>query len=53
MAENHWLSAAPVLLVDLRAVCGRDRGNGILSFPWLEDVRASVCLTIPLKNAYG
>ncbi len=31
MAEDHGLSAAPVLVIDLRAVFGRDRGHGIIS----------------------
>jgi hypothetical protein len=30
MAENHGLSAAPVLVIDLRAIFGRDRGHGML-----------------------
>ena len=32
MAEDYGLSAAPVLVVDLRAVFGRDRGHGMPSF---------------------
>jgi len=32
MAENHGLSAAPVLEIDLRAVFGRDRVHSLFSF---------------------
>ena len=31
MAEDYGLSLAPVLVVDLRAVFGRDRRHGMLS----------------------
>src|SRR5262249_9927851 len=31
VAENHGLSAAPVLVIDLRAVLSRDCGHGMVS----------------------
>ena len=43
MAEYHRLSAAPVLVVDLRAVLGGDHAHLLLSFPadrwWLRPPR--------------
>ena len=32
--------------IELRAVFGRDRGHGMLSFLWLEDVKTFVGLAI-------
>ena len=46
MAENHGLSAAPVLVIDLRSVFGRDRRNGIVSFLGREEEKTAVCLAI-------
>jgi hypothetical protein len=31
MAEDDGLPRAPVLVVDLRTVCGRDRSHGLIS----------------------
>jgi hypothetical protein len=53
MAEDHRLSAAPVLVINLRAVFGRDRGHGVLSFLWLEDVEPFDCLAISAIVAPG
>ena len=46
VAEDDGLSAAPVLVIDLRAVFGRDRGHWINSFLCLEGEQGLVCLAI-------
>jgi hypothetical protein len=51
--DDHGLSAAPVLVIDLRAVFSRNRGHGILSFLWLEDVEAFVGLAISVIFTTG
>ncbi len=43
VAENHRLSAAPVLVIDLRAILGRDRAHVVLSFAVVGRGR-SVCV---------
>ena len=39
VAEDHGLSAAPVLVIDLRAVLGRDRGHGMVSIRAVAECR--------------
>jgi hypothetical protein len=39
-AEDDGLPRPPVLVIDLRAVFGRDRWHGMLSFLWFEDAEA-------------
>src|SRR5205823_11283838 len=41
MAEDHGLSATPVLVIDLRAVLGRDRAHGVLSLSCSSMPRAA------------
>src|SRR6267154_1813169 len=37
MAEHDGLTLAPVLVEDLNAVFGRDRGHGVFSFPCVSE----------------
>src|SRR6185503_784453 len=55
VAENHGPSAAPVLVVDLRAVRGRDRAHAVLSLVCggrrLSDSSKSTTYAIPYPDA--
>src|SRR5271154_6266691 len=39
VAENHRLPRTPVIVINLRAIFGRERTHGAFSFGWVEGSR--------------